>query len=444
MLSKDANIQRAAIRAAKLTIPLLLSSEYRNMAEYKKFLSNVIIEYMPLLKSQLESINDWAHIWCLFLLVCQKDVAKSVQVNAFLAVAESGFRSPNIANRTKSFVCWRKLIEVFGNEGQLLYPKKIKLIIMPLTATPSKTQELASAKFDCWAYLMNHISTGLCEDPLLCFTPFLQFCFGPIGDTPLVSYKQNLPATYPGKLYTELRLPVVLVLINLLGPLNELTASLMRDRNLPYNRPALDIVKAFSYCRMEIVYSCAEATMLIYAAHNLTPHLQTVLTRNLWMNLFQLFNSDDQLLKSQILVVESVTAIVRTPAMNPNHSVAIPIIVRCLIAPVSASNRSVETLIEYSAMLVKLMIVCKNQLTDQLLDECFKSLQLTYHKIVLATNKTAFIDRLCKEVIRTTGCFNDLRIWLRVWRNFAVHLEEIPSVYLNYGLQEFFDGMVSI
>lgn len=445
VLSKDANNQSAAIKAAKLTLPILLTSEYRSSAEYKKFLSSVITEYMPRLRADLEEIHDWAHIWCLFLMVCQKDVAKSIQINAFLAVAESGFRSPLIANRTKSFVCWRKLIEVFGSEGQLLYPKKIKLIIMPLTATPSKTPELASAKFDCWIYLINHISTDLCVDPHLCLIPYLLFCFGPIGDTPLLGHKQNLPATYPGKLYVEIRLPVVLALITLLGPPTLSIQALIKERKLPETRPSMDMVRCFPNCRSEIIYSCAEATILIYNVHNISLNQQAALTRNLWENLFALIDTEDQLLKAMVLVLESVQALIQLlNTSSPAHKMAIPIIMRSLaVSPLAKKSRGVDTITDYSVMVMRLLIAAHKLINNQILEENFNAIMLNFEKIVLNTNKLAFLNGLCAEVMKVPGSNNDFRIWTMVWQEFLVHAQEIPLKFLAYGLEEHFEQMVS-
>lgn len=115
-----------------------------------------------------------------------KEILRSAPlINRFLTIVEQGFRSVNMEIRAEAFLSWRALIEIFSRNNELLAPKRIRLVCIPLKASQSKTAVIAVSKFQVWWYLICTIHANLDEFIETIIQPFLVFCFGPINATPL-------------------------------------------------------------------------------------------------------------------------------------------------------------------------------------------------------------------------------------------------------------------
>lgn len=448
-LHKDESVRNEALKALKNTVPMLQQLDYRENLKYKEFLTKSVSDYMPKLKVEIDKNTDWALIWCLYLTAIQKDMARSIQINAFLSVAEAGFRSSNIEMRTKSFLCWRKLIEIFANEGQLQHTKRVKLITVPLQTTASKNVDLATAKFNCWWYLVNSISTEMCDDPTKCFVHFLNFCFGPLQELPLASYAKNSSAVSPGKLYTEMRLTVIVALIRILGPAAPVVGTLKLERQMDDLTSKLNMSKVFTFCRKEIIHSCAEATVLVYNVNRLSSDKQQALTKNIWENLFALVKQDDKMMKSLILTVEAIKAIVNT-CMDPSRKglrAALPIIFEAVHTAKFNLKKGAQLLTEFALHMVAGLNAAAIKAMDRpAVDKCFQELIVEHYKtIILLDNKINFVTALAKEVMKekTESSFV---VWSLVWSGLIRKVEKVMPIqmeFLKYGLENHFNEMVS-
>lgn len=448
VLHKDPVIRGKALKAVKDTLPLLLQSDYRSNPAYQSFLKNSIADHMPKLKNEIDSNTDWPTIWCYYLTVIQKDMVRSTQINTFLSVAEQGFRSSNSDVRTKSFQCWQKLMEIFANEGQLQAPKRLKLIVLPLVATASRNVELATAKFSCWWYLINNVSTENCEDIQMCFLPFLNFCFGPLNDTPLSSYASPAQALSPGKLYEQMRLPVIVALIKVLGEAYPVVYELKMNMELEM-KMQMDIGKVFAKSRRELVHCCAEATVLIYSAYTVTARQQGALIRNVWQNLFALFKQDDQLTKSIILTMGALKALVQLCSDKERKAIrpAVQIVFETLAGANFHLKKGAEFQIDYGRQMLEGLIYAA-----PLMDKAESKANLfkkfitdNFNGMILADNRANFVNVLGKVLIEDVPTECDFPMWCMVW-DMVIKLDKIHPMQLQliqFGLEKFFNNMVS-
>lgn len=427
-----------------MTQPLLQKSDYRGHNAYKTFVEKSIVKYMPNLKTEIETNPDWPFIWCAVLSIIQKDMVRSIQINAFLSVAEAGFRSNVCEIRVKSFHCWRHLIEIFAAEGQLAAIKRLKLITVPLTATASKNLDLAKAKFGCWINLIRNISTDMCEDPNMCFVHFLSFCFGPLGDQPLGSYVKSLSSVSPGKLYTEMRLPVVIALIKLLGRTDPLVDTLPLDITL--EQPKLDIAKVYLKCRREIIHSCAEATVLIYNVYNLTVDKQAALTKNLWVNLFALMKQDDKLMKSMLMLTESLKAIATLSNDRERSGLrdSLPIILDALVAADFNLRNGDSMQSSFALYMLDVLNVMMTVMEQNKLEMFFIHLVSSqFDSLTLTDSKVGFVTGFSPLLKSADKC--SYLIWKLFWTKVIVKMDKPHSfqmAFLQFGLENYFNGMV--
>lgn len=438
------NARPETLKAIKDTVVLLQNADYRSHPKYKEFLEKSISDYMPTLKEQIEKMPDWSLIWCSYLTVVRKDMARSIQINAFLSVAESGFRSSNIEMRTKSFVCWRKLIEIFAAEGQLLHMKRVRLITVPLQTTASKNLDLATAKFNCWWYLVNHINPEASDDHAKCFIHFLSFCFGPLNDLPLQGYVKNSSAVSPGKLYNELRLTVVAALILILGPPNPLISNLKLERPIDDLKPQLNPNKVFPICRREIIYCCAEATVLVYTLPKMTGQEHAQLTMKIWDNLFAMIKQDDQLTKGLILAMEAITAIVNLCGESQRRglSASIPVIYGA-IKDAKLSLKGAQLLTEFCKIVVGGLTTAAAVVEKAVIEKYFKELIMdNYQTIILFDNKVNFVTAITKELMQDKKR-SSFVMWQLVWSKLLRNMDRSqPMDFLKFGLENHFNEMV--
>lgn len=143
---------------------------------------------------------NWRHIWALLVRLLNKVILKSATViNRYLAVVEAGFRSDNLSTRADAFLCWKVLIDIFAMNNELLSPKRMKLVCIPLKSSQSKTAAIAVNKFLVWWFLMCKINHKLDDYMATIVEPFMLFCFGPLNVMmPSLSHQKEAA---PGKTY---------------------------------------------------------------------------------------------------------------------------------------------------------------------------------------------------------------------------------------------------
>lgn len=89
---------------------------------------------------------------------------------------------------------FQELIDNYSlNEAYIAQPKHVKLLVIPLTATISKIDAVTVKRFEVWVYLIKAMK----QNAIACFSQFLNFCFGPLRENPLLE-NDGTPAG-PGK-----------------------------------------------------------------------------------------------------------------------------------------------------------------------------------------------------------------------------------------------------
>lgn len=140
---------------------------------------------------------NWHHVWALIVRLLNKAILKSATIiNRFLSVIEASFRSENLTTRADAFLCWKVLIEIFAINNELMSPKRMKLVCIPLKSSQSKTNDIAVNKFLVWWYLICKIEIKLTDYVDTIVEPFIVFCFGPLDAMPMLSHQKE---SAPGK-----------------------------------------------------------------------------------------------------------------------------------------------------------------------------------------------------------------------------------------------------
>lgn len=107
--------------------------------------------------------------------------------------------------------------------------KRIKVICIPLNANNSKIESISLKKLEVWWHLINFVYKDISQFATEILMPFLGFCFGPLGDTPLMSIKMQISCPSPGKRFNKTKTASIDALLQLLA----------FDRTIFQNRPLI-------------------------------------------------------------------------------------------------------------------------------------------------------------------------------------------------------------
>ncbi|XP_052873375.1 telomere-associated protein RIF1 [Anopheles cruzii] len=288
-------IKRLAIDTFEAAMPYFETLAYIELPAWPTLRAIVSSHYTSLLdKARNENDPDWHRIWSILVRLLHRDVCQgSTIINMFLSIVEAGFRAAEFSVREQAFDCWRLLVEVFARHRQINFPKRMRLICIPLKSSKSKTELIALKKFDIWWFLLTQLHDQLdtCVDTI--FEPFIYFCFGPSFRTPLCYYfdESFKEIGAPGKIYQSVKQLSAIALINLLGPAPEVTKQLLmlkRDKTLsalPFCCPEQGMsisAQLFATKAKLLIDSCTECTVLLAQMTHLD-YLE--LNRCLWRNL---------------------------------------------------------------------------------------------------------------------------------------------------------------
>ncbi|XP_008545968.1 uncharacterized protein LOC103570131 [Microplitis demolitor] len=262
---------------------------------YRSNLQNVFYTRMQSLVKASEP--DWWFQWCLSIQALGTDLHRGADlINNLLSVEERAFKSPDMSIRIQAFRAWKLLIENFAiDPTQLAIPRRIKLLCIPLNANNNKTESIALAKFEVWRYLIIKLSSKPDMSLTQVVTQFLNFCFGPLGDTPLLSTKSGIQSS-PGKRFIKARKWAVDSLLQLLvsNPQGRLTITVDYTDNIPAITQELFQESFKSY-----IHSAGEACLLINDSEFVFENRET-LNRILWQSLVGFINQSTDELKPKM------------------------------------------------------------------------------------------------------------------------------------------------
>nr|CAD7425811.1 unnamed protein product [Timema monikensis] len=158
--------------------------------------------YIPVMVKLAEmSSPDWDRLWCFSLDILRDFIQKKEChgiLNELLVVVEKAFKATDTHTRMNAFTCWQYLITKFLSNSMDDLDRKVKLLLMPLTASNTKTPELTRKKLDVWWHLVRRLE-GRTDYLERVVVPFLNYCFGPLKETPFPSYQKTPLLGSPGK-----------------------------------------------------------------------------------------------------------------------------------------------------------------------------------------------------------------------------------------------------
>ncbi|XP_076177307.1 uncharacterized protein LOC143151700 isoform X2 [Ptiloglossa arizonensis] len=228
-------------------------------SQYKVALQSIYCKRMLLLVSVCEL--DWATQWNVSIQFLGVDLHRGAGlINNLLSVEEKAFKSTDTIIRRQAFLSWKLLVDNFALDPQeLATARRIKLLCIPLNAKNSKNELIALTKLEVWWHVIIKLYKDISKFVNPVITQFLNFCFGPLGDTPLLSSKFDIVAS-PGKRFFKTKVVAVDALCQLLVTKQENTVfSPILEERLPHS--ISDSV--FQECYKGIIHSVGEALLVL-------------------------------------------------------------------------------------------------------------------------------------------------------------------------------------
>ncbi|XP_012529406.1 telomere-associated protein RIF1 isoform X2 [Monomorium pharaonis] len=229
-------------------------------AQYKTNLQSMYYKRMLLLVAACDL--DWTTQWNATIQFLGTDLHRGASlINNLLSVEEKAFKSTDPIIRRQAFLSWRLLIDNFAlDHEELATARRIKLLCIPLNAKNSKTELIALTKLEVWWHLIIKLYKDIVKFTSPVITQFLNYCFGPLGDTPLLSSKFDVVAS-PGKRFFKTKMVAVDALCQLLVSKEDLFAvcSPMLEERLPH----AITYEVFQECSKNIIHSIAEALLIL-------------------------------------------------------------------------------------------------------------------------------------------------------------------------------------
>ncbi|XP_055859445.1 telomere-associated protein RIF1 [Episyrphus balteatus] len=194
IFDEDKDIQKSAIAAMETLLQSLDFKFLHSLPAWSAIKMKIVQNYSKEIPKYREVSNScWYKIWCLLIRILDKEIVKGAStINSFLSVVELGFRSADYNVRTEAFYCWKVLIEIFANNGELCSPKRIRLIYIPLKSSQSKTPQAAIVKLRVWWYLICKLDSHIEQYVDTILETFLAFCYNSLvkGGCGSVEFKE--------------------------------------------------------------------------------------------------------------------------------------------------------------------------------------------------------------------------------------------------------------
>ncbi|XP_076656705.1 uncharacterized protein LOC143361301 [Halictus rubicundus] len=251
-------------------------------AQYKSSLQSTYCKRMLLLVSTCEL--DWATQWNISIQFLGVDLHRGAGlINNLLSVEEKAFKSVDTVIRRQAFLSWKLLVDNFALDPQeLATARRIKLLCVPLNAKNSKSELIALTKLEVWWHVIIKLYKDISKFVNPVITQFLNFCFGPLGDTPLMSSKFEIVAS-PGKRFYKTKIIAVDALCQLLVTKQENSAvfSPILEERLPHSLS--DSIFQESYkC---FIHSVGEAWLVLSQLTDAEMKNRHQLGKTLWSSL---------------------------------------------------------------------------------------------------------------------------------------------------------------
>ncbi|XP_030387189.1 telomere-associated protein RIF1 [Scaptodrosophila lebanonensis] len=163
MFDSERSIQTAAIAAMSEALVALDVSVIHSTSVWPQIRSEFINKYTTLISEMRDAKNsNWHKIWTLLVQIMDEELLRGcTYINKFLAVVEMGFRNADNGVRSEAFLCWRVLIKIFAAYNELAASKRLRLLLIPLRTSQSRSSHVTGIKLRVWWYLLTCLEDDL-------------------------------------------------------------------------------------------------------------------------------------------------------------------------------------------------------------------------------------------------------------------------------------------
>ncbi|XP_037717806.1 telomere-associated protein RIF1 [Drosophila subpulchrella] len=208
MFDEDRKIQDSAVAALAEALVALDVAAIHSARCWPQIRSEFVNKYTTLIGEMRDAKNsNWHKIWTLLVQIMDEDLLRGcVYINKFLALVELGFRNPDNGVRSEAFLCWRVLIKIFAAYDELASVKRLRLLLIPLRTSQSRSSHVSGIKLRVWWYLLTCLDQETPKSFDSAVEHFLAFMFG--------GGPRNLPSGLAHNYQTarELALPCLVAL----------------------------------------------------------------------------------------------------------------------------------------------------------------------------------------------------------------------------------------
>ncbi|KAH8348570.1 hypothetical protein KR084_008781 [Drosophila pseudotakahashii] len=180
MFDADRKIQDSAVAALAEALVALDVSAIHSARCWPQIRSEFVNKYTTLIGEMRDAKNsNWHKIWTLLVQIMDEDLLRGcVYINKFLALVELGFRNPDNGVRSEAFLCWRVLIKIFAAYDELASVKRLRLLLIPLRTSQSRSSHVSGIKLRVWWYLLTCLDQEITKSFDSAVEHFLAFMFG--------------------------------------------------------------------------------------------------------------------------------------------------------------------------------------------------------------------------------------------------------------------------
>lgn len=180
MFDTERSIQNSAVAALAEALVALDVSVIHGTKCWPQIRSDFVSNYTIKIGEMRDAKNNnWHKIWTLLVQIMDSELLRGcTYINKFLAVVELGFRNPDNGVRSEAFLCWRVLIKIFAAYNELSAGKRLRLLLIPLRTSQSRSSHVSSIKVRVWWYLLTCLDAELPKSFDNAVEYFLSFLFG--------------------------------------------------------------------------------------------------------------------------------------------------------------------------------------------------------------------------------------------------------------------------
>ncbi|KAH8415819.1 hypothetical protein KR222_001484 [Zaprionus bogoriensis] len=235
MFDADHSVQCSAVAALAEALVALDVAVIHGAKCWPQIRGELVDNYTTQIGAMRDAKNkNWHKIWTLLVQIMDSELLRGCSyINKFLAVVELGFRNSDNGVRSEAFLCWRVLIKIFAAYNELAAGKRLRLLLIPLRTSQSRSAHVSSIKLRVWWYLLTCLDVELPKSFDKAVECFLSFLFG--GGSRNTA--TGLAHTYQAA--RELALPCLVALWQLEPASSDALQRIMRELRLePLTQPS--------------------------------------------------------------------------------------------------------------------------------------------------------------------------------------------------------------